>query len=139
MLSATVTSIDRKERSVLLNTGDVVLKDGVIQRDYEYDPETNSMKTQRGVMRYVENYEMHEQQPLGGNVKGDNYIDEIERYKKIKEKNVGKMKRKLKEQNIPQGMIDFVIDDNKKEGDDEKKTKQKKKQKLLTDDIGSKH
>ena len=36
------------------------------------------------------------------------------------------MKRKLKEQNIPQGMIDFVIDDNKKEGDDEKKTKQKK-------------
>ena len=126
MLTATVTSINRKLRKIGLHTGDVVMKDGVIQRDYGYDLETKSMKTQRGVMRYVEDYDLHEHQPLRNNVRCDNYMDQIDEYKKIKLKHQGKMKRKLDELNIPAGMIDFVIDDKKKDNDEKNEKKKKK-------------
>ena len=50
----------------------------------------------------------------------------MKKYKKSKEKHVGKMKRKLEELNIPAGMIDFVIDDKKKDNDEKNEKKKKK-------------
>ena len=97
-----VESVDRKRRVISVTNGDVLIGSAKIQREYVYNKDGDTMTKQRGVMRYVENFDLYEYRPEANNLKVENFIEQC---KKIKEKGKEKLRSMLKEINIPSDII----------------------------------
>jgi hypothetical protein len=102
MITGMVESVDRKRRVISVNNGDVLIGSAKIQREYVYGKDGNTMMKQRGVMRYLENFDLYEYRPEANILKVENYIEQC---KKIKEKGKEELRSKLKETNIPSDII----------------------------------
>ena len=102
LITGMVESVDRKRRVISVNNGDVLIGSAKIQREYVYNKDGDTMTKQRGVMRYVENFDLYEYRPEANTLKVENYIEQC---KKIKEKGKEKLRTMLKEINIPSDII----------------------------------
>jgi hypothetical protein len=80
----------------------VLIGSAKIQREYVYNKDGDTMTKQRGVMRYVENFDLYEYRPEANTLKVETYIEQC---KKIKEKGKEKLKSMLKEINIPSDIV----------------------------------
>ena len=102
LITGMVESVDRKRRVISVNNGDVLIGSAKIQREYVYNKDGDTMTKQRGVMRYVENFDLYEYRPEANTLKVETYIEQC---KKIKEKGKEKLKSMLKEINIPSDIV----------------------------------
>ena len=103
LITAMVSSIDRKERKVTMNTGVVLETVQYLRRIHCYDPKKNTMVEQYGAIRSVDSFDLINVRPEVNSLVME---DCVQRGKRIIRKNKKRLRSNLEKDNLPSDLID---------------------------------